>query len=120
MTAVAIVTRTADGRDSDGNTATTITFRVVDALYAPAGATESTGNGRDQVISQPTVYLETGEQVGVNDAVVLLPGPVVDVGADGWPVGDRYEVDGVPVDWQSPWDDGWQPGVEVKLRKVAG
>lgn len=130
MTLLAIVNRSArTDRDSDGNLVYDVAFRVVDGLFAPAGSSESTGNGRDQVTQQPAVYLEHGERVDVDDAVVVPPVAALSVtadgfltiptGADGWPVGDRYEVDGQPVDWADPWSD-WTPGVEVRLRKVSG
>lgn len=77
---------------------------TVTGAFAPGGSVEQI-QGRDMVITQPTVYLPAGTDLGAVDAV--------EIGAL------QYEVDGDPHNWVNPWT-GWRAGLEVRLRRVTG
>lgn len=102
---ITVITRTQTGsRDGDGNFIYTETPTVVRGAFAPGGSHESI-QGRDTLIDQDTVYLPEGTPVKATD--VILVG------------GRRWQVDGSPNDWVSPFT-GWPAGVEVKLQQVSG
>jgi hypothetical protein len=101
---VSLVRRTKSGTDAYGNDAFTTTTTVVKGAFAPGGSTEQV-QGQDVLITQPTVYLPAGTDVSAVDAIDID--------------GDRFEVDGTPNHWMNPFT-GWQPGVEVRLRRVTG
>lgn len=77
----------------------------VQALAFAPGASVEVTQGRDTITTQPTVYLPTGTVLDGVSAVTAR--------------GVRYEVDGSPRDWRSPFS-GRRPGVEVRLRGVTG
>lgn len=99
---VSLVKRVKSGTDSFGNDVYTMTSTDVLGAYAPGGSTEQV-QGQDVVVTQPTVYLPAGTDVSSVDAIDVA--------------GQRFEVDGLPNNWQNPFT-GWRPGVEVKLRRV--
>jgi len=101
---VTLVGRTVSGQDAYGNDVYTEVQSTVPGVFAPGGSTEQV-QGQDMVISQPTVYLPAGTDVTAVDAVIV--GSV------------RYDVDGAPSDWRSPFT-GWQAGVQVRLKSVTG
>lgn len=101
---VTVVTRTASGRDADGNTTWTETSVTVTGAFAPGGSSELI-QGQDTVITQPTVYLPSGTAVQPTDRVTVA--------------GLTYEVDGSPNEWINPFT-GSDFGVEVKLQRVTG
>lgn len=102
---VTVHRRVLAGSDIYGNDRYTDVDADVDAIaFAPGGSTEVT-QGRDTITVQPTLYLPA-------DAVIDgLSAVTVD--------GVRYDVDGRPNRWQSPFT-GWAPGVEVRLKAVTG
>lgn len=101
---VSLVRRSKSGTDAYGNDAFTTTSTVVRGAFAPGGSTEQV-QGQNVLITQPTLYLPAGTDVSSVDAVDID--------------GDRFEVDGSPNDWTSPFT-GWSPGVEVRLKRVTG
>jgi hypothetical protein len=101
---VTVVTRAVTGVDSYGNDEVSESSVTVWGAFAPAIGYESTGS-RDTVITQPHVYLPAGTAVTSASVLVIR--------------GSRFEVDGTPADWRSPFS-GWQPGIDVPLRKVTG
>lgn len=114
---VALVTRTADGYDDDGNVRYITSFVLKTGGFAPGGLTES-DQGQTQTVSQPTLYLdEYLPDIAAVDAIVL--DPVIEGDQITTPPSDWYEVDGGVQPWQSPFD-GWQPGTAIPLKKVTG
>lgn len=101
---VTLVRRTKGTPDAFGNDTWTTATRPVKGVVAPNGGVEQI-QGRDTLVTQPTVYLPAGTDVTHLDAVVI----------DGL----TYEVDGEPINWVHPLT-GWRPGVEVKLRRAIG
>lgn len=102
---VTIHRRAVTGQDSYGNDI----YADVDALvgvvaFAPGASSEVT-QGRDTITTQPTVYLPAGTVVDGISAVTAG--------------GVRYDVDGNPNAWRSPFS-GWAPGIEVRLKAVTG
>jgi hypothetical protein len=101
---VSLVKRVKSGTDAYGNDVYTETATSVAGAYAPAGSTEQL-QGQDVVTTQPTVFLPPGTSVAAVDAIDVA--------------GQRFEVDGVPNVWGNALT-GWQPGVEVRLKRVTG
>lgn len=77
---------------------------VQSLAFAPGASVEVT-QGRDTITTQPTVYVPAGTEVTGTSAVTAR--------------GTRYEVDGEPRAWISPYT-GRQPGVEIRLVGVTG
>lgn len=77
---------------------------VQSLAFAP-GASVEVVQGRDTITTQPTVYLPAGTVVDGTSAVTAR--------------GVRYDVDGQPREWRSPFT-GRQPGVEIRLLSVTG
>jgi endonuclease YncB( thermonuclease family) len=102
---VTLIRRTKGVPDAFGNDTWTTAATPVQAVYAPGSSSENVGQGRDALTLQPTVYLPGGTDVRAVDAVVID--------------GDTFEVDGEPIDWRHALT-GWNPGVEVRLRRVTG
>lgn len=104
-----LITRTVTGKDGDGNDVYGETTSTVQGAFAPGGSAEypqgAGSSGGDQVVTQPTLYLPGGTVLGAVDAVEIN--------------GTRYEVDGDPLVWTSPFT-GRQAGVQVPLKKVTG
>ena len=101
---VSLVRRSKSGTDAYGNDVFATTSTVVAGAFAPGGSTEQV-QGQNVVITQPTLYLPPGTDVSAVDAIDID--------------GDRFEVDGTPTDWVNPFT-GWNPGVEVRLKRVTG
>lgn len=101
---VTIVRRVKNGTDSFGNDAWTEVRTDVLGLFNPGSSAEQV-QGQDILTVQPSVYLPAGTDVAYIDRVEYG--------------GASYEVDGLPTSWVSPFSS-WQPGVEVKLRRVTG
>lgn len=101
---ISIVTRAVTGVDSYGNDITAEATVTVVGAFAPSIGYEST-NSRDTVITQPHAYLPAGTAVPTTSVLVIR--------------GLRYEVDGTANEWRSPFT-GWEPGIDVPLRKVTG
>ena len=98
-------TKVPSGKDSHG----VITYQDIDldipgCGFNPGGSVELV-QGQDLVTSQPEVYAPAGTEVGPVDAVTVN--------------GTRYNVDGIPNAYQSPFS-GWQTPVVVKLKAVTG
>lgn len=73
--------------------------------YNPGGSTEPTDDARNAVITTPEVYAPTGSDVLAGDRLVVR--------------GQTFDVEGDPADWRSPFT-GWQAGLVIRLKKVAG
>jgi hypothetical protein len=101
---VTVVTRAVTGVDSYGNDVVSESSVTVSGAFAPQIGYEVTGS-RDTVITQPHVYLPAGTAVTPTSVLVVR--------------GARFEVDGTPNEWRSPFS-GWEPGIDVPLRKVTG
>lgn len=119
---IVLVTRTVAARDGYGNDVYGQAATVVTGAFAPGGSTEQV-QGQDLIVTQPTVYLPPGTDVTALDAVVVDP-VLADDGTpttdeSGALLGEHYDVDGTPSSWQSPFTS-WNPGVEVRLRRVTG
>lgn len=99
-----LVTRVKTGVDGDGNDQYGEVTEIVGGVFVPGGTSEMT-EGQDRTVTSPSALLPHGTDVTALDAIVY---------------GDnRYEINGDPSDWVSPFDD-WAPGIQVQLHKVAG
>jgi hypothetical protein len=101
---VSVVTRTVNGRDSDGNTTYSETLTVVPGAIFNPGSSVELIQGQDILTIQPTVYLPD-MNIGYVDAIDID--------------GARYEVDGSPNNWTGPYTGRVWP-VEVRLRRATG
>lgn len=102
---VTLLARSRNGVDADGNDIfTSASTTVAGCAFDPGGSVEAV-QGRDAVITTPTVYLPPGTAPKSIDAVTVR--------------GVTYEVDGSPNALTSPFT-GWSPGVVVKLKAVTG
>lgn len=77
---------------------------IPECLIAPRLEGENTEQGREGVVIGWTVYAPHGADVEATDRVEVR--------------GVAHDVDGEPGDWSGGWD--WQPGVEIRLRRVNG
>jgi hypothetical protein len=97
--------RIVTGRDSYGDDIyTDVDVAAQSQAFDPGGSVESV-QGQDLIVTQPTVYLEPGASVDGVSAVTVR--------------GVRYDVDGTPAVWVSPFT-GLQRGVVVRLKRVTG
>lgn len=114
MTALFTVTLTVDrpaGTDAYGNPLAGVTHTVDDCVVAPRGSPfEDNADHRDQIIDSLSVYAPSGADIKAQD-VAVDPLPPAYTG--------RWQVQGDVAYWQSPFT-GWQPGVEVILKRVEG
>lgn len=101
---ITVVRRTRAQPDALGNDTWTSQETVVQGAYNPGSSFELV-QGQDLLTVQPTVYLPAGTPIAASDRVKV----------DGL----TYEVDGSPREWRSPFS-AWQPGVEIKLKRVTG
>lgn len=102
---VVLVRRTKGPLDALGNdTYIDSASAPVNAVWAPGGSTEQI-QGRDTLTITGTLYVAAGTNLSHLDAVLVN--------------GQRFEVDGDPIDWRSPLT-GWAPGIEVRVRRAAG
>lgn len=101
---ITLVKRTKGDPDALGNDTWTEQRVDVRGIYNPGGSSEQV-QGQDMVTTQPSVYLPAGTDVSSTDRIEVA--------------GLSYEVDASPNQWISPFSD-WNPGVEVKLRRVTG
>ncbi len=81
-----------------------VDYTVTALAFAPGASVEVT-QGRDTITTQPTVYLPAGVTVDGTSAVTAR--------------GTRYDIDGEPRVWVSPFS-GRAPGIEVRLQNVTG
>jgi hypothetical protein len=101
---ITLLTRTKGAPDALGNDTWTTTSTTVRGAFNPGSSSEAV-QGQDLLTVQPSVYLPAGTVVGAVDAVQVD--------------GQTYEVDGSPNDWVNPFT-GWNPGIEVRLKRVTG
>lgn len=101
---ITLVHRTKGTPDAYGNDTWTTTTTTVTGAFNPGSSVESV-QGQDLLTVQPAVYLPAGTPLAAIDAVQIR--------------GLTYEVDGSPNTWVNPFT-GWQPGVEVRLKRVTG
>lgn len=99
-----VVKRVKSGTDSLGNDTWTEVRTDVRGVFNPGGSSESV-QGQDILVVQPTVAFPPGTDVDAIDAVEIN--------------GDRFEVDGSPNNMVNVFT-GWNPGIIVKLKRVAG
>ena len=101
---VTLIRRTASGADADGQVVYAEAAEVIPGCVVyPTSSTEADERG--------TVLTDTL-------TAHLPPGTAVDGIAAAEVRGRRYEVEGVPFDWRSPFT-GWNPGVELTLKAVS-
>lgn len=100
----------AADRDADGNDVFIPGDTSVEGCaFAPAGSTEVV-QGQDTVTTQPTVYIPRDE----------IPAGVSITAVDAVTArGDRYEVDGAPEDFRSPFVS-FVPPLVIRLKNVTG
>lgn len=99
------ISRTPSGVDDYGNDTYTETETATTAVFAPGSSTELT-DGRDTVIQQPSLYgVDVDLPVKATDAFLIDA--------------DRFQVDGDPQKYRSPFT-GWAPGQVIPLRRVVG
>ena len=105
---VTIITRTKSSQpDAKGNDVYTETpTDVSGAVVWPTGSTE-TLQRQDQVTTGLTVLLPASTPVAVTAISAMLVR------------GLKYEVEGNPSDWRSPFTSR-RPGYEVRLTRVTG
>lgn len=101
---ITVITRTKSGTDAYGNDTFTETSVAVVGAFDPTIGLEQT-NGRDTVVTQPQALLPYGTVLTSTSVLVIR--------------GDKYEVDGSPDYWRSPFT-GWQAGLAVPLKRVTG
>lgn len=102
---VTLVTRSVTGQDAFGNDVyTESSSDVAQVPVWPRGATELV-QGQDTTITGLSALLPEWTNVAAIDAVIVD--------------GNRYEVDGEPGRFESPFT-GLNPGVLVNLSRVAG
>lgn len=78
---------------------------ITGCLVAPRTEGEDTANGREGVIVGLTVYAPAGADVLATDRVEIA--------------GIVHTVEGQPGDWSGGLS-AWRPGVEIRLKAVAG
>ena len=102
--AATIVTRGVTGKDGDGNDVIGDTGATpTSGVFSPEGATELT-QGEDLLLTHPRFYFMDGAPVpAATDQLIVR--------------GSRYDIDGEPSVFQSPFT-GLKPGPVVKLLKV--
>jgi hypothetical protein len=103
-TPITLVKRAKAAPDALGNDTWTTTDVVTSGAFNPGSSAELV-QGQDLLTQQPTVYLPPDVDLTAVDAVVVY--------------GEQFEVDGAPKRWVNPFT-GWNPGVEVKLKRVTG
>jgi hypothetical protein len=102
---ITVITRTKTGVDGYGNATYGESSVDVIGAFDPAIGFESTAGNHDQVTSQPQALLPFDAVVDSNTVLVIR--------------GKRFEVDGEPNYWQSPFS-GWQAGLAVPLKRQTG
>lgn len=102
---VTLHTRGVVGQDAYGNDVYGDTDTVVEGCAFDPGSSLELVQGQDMVRTQPTVYAPSGTAVTAVDALTVN--------------GVRYEVDGSPNDYHSPFT-GWGAGVVIRLKGVTG
>jgi hypothetical protein len=90
--------------DAYGNDVYVDSPSTVVGAFAPGTTFERLGTG-DTITTQPSLYLPSGTAVEGIDWVSVR--------------GKKYEVDGDPGDWRSPFT-GWHAGIVVPLKAVTG
>lgn len=100
---VTLVHRTASGRDAYGNDVLAEAETVL--TNVPAWPTSTREGDEATVYDAVVVFLPPGTNVQAIDSVRVF--------------GNRYEVNGQPERFQSPFD-GFEPGVPVALERVTG
>lgn len=103
--AVTMLTRTKTGTDADGNDILTDTSTLITGCAFDPGGSYEHVQGQDLVVTTPTLYAPAGTVVDSYAAFIIG--------------GHKYEVDGSPNDYTSPFT-GWKPGIAIKLKRVTG
>ena len=78
---------------------------IAGCAVAPSTTDELIAAGREGPIFDATLYAPFGADIGWRDRIVCSFGV--------------FDVDGEPSPWKSPFT-GWEPGVAVRLKRVAG
>ncbi len=92
-----------EATELDWTTPTTLTING--CAFDPGGSSEPTEQGRNAVITQPTVYAPPGSDITAADRLVVRS--------------RTWLVDGDPAEYVNPFT-GWEPGLVVKLKAVEG
>jgi Phage head-tail joining protein len=102
---VTVLRRVLAEPDEFGNdTYTDVAASVSGVVVQPAGSTETT-QFTDQVSTEITVFLPYGTDVGPMDALIIN--------------GQRYEIQGIPQQWRSPFSGHTSP-LQVRASLVTG
>lgn len=112
-TPITLIRRSVVGTDELGVNIYSETPTVVHGIFAPSSGSSGTSStsestdARDQITSQPTVFLPDVDLTAIDRVEVL---------------GLSYEVDGEPLNWPANPVSGWRPELplEVSLRRVTG
>lgn len=103
---VTLVRRAVSGQDARHNDVFTETSVSIPYCIIAPGASSEVTTGTEVVGSDVTVYFPDGTNVDANDAMIL-------------PDGGKYEIQGNPNQWHSPFT-GMTSFVEVRGRLVTG
>lgn len=100
------------GHDAYGDPvdSTPTSFTVDGCAVAPRESSEVEDRGRHGVIVGLTLYAPADAGLASTDVVVI---------AAGDPNAGRWEIDGEPAVWVSPFT-GWAPGTVAALRRATG
>jgi SPP1 family predicted phage head-tail adaptor len=102
---VTLIRRTVTSRDERGNDVYSESPEAIpQAVVQPTGSTEFT-QFTDQVSTDMTVFLPYGTKVSAIDAIEIA--------------GQRYEIQGEPSSWRSPFSGNTSP-VQLRLSRITG
>lgn len=94
----------------DPKEASVSTHDIENCAVSPMSAQEILERGRDASVLMLRLLAPQGSDILKTDRVIISIGD---------PNPGRYEIDGDPQDWSSPFT-GWSPGREVILRRAEG
>lgn len=79
-------------------------------IFSPVSSTEGRSNSENVVVATPTVYVLAGD---LPDGTTVHPQDAIVIGSI------EYEINGDPLVWGPSAFSGWQPGIEIRMRKVS-
>lgn len=102
---ITVLNRVLTGRDELGNdTYSDVPVQVPGCVVQPAGSNEQT-QWTDQVSTDITVFIPYGTDVGPLDALIVN--------------GVKYEIQGIPQQWRSPFSGHTSP-LQLRASMVTG
>ena len=106
-TTITVIRLTPGGTDvyGDAVTSTSSSTTITGCAVAPRYSTEPAERGRQGVIVGLTLYAPTGSDILHTDTITID--------------GVSYVIEGEPAEWHQPMT-GWDPGIEVALKRVLG